>query len=132
MKYLKVLFLTLFVGLLAMAATAPRDKFAYGKRQAVTLSIESDSLVVVSPNNLTLTYATLAADTSFTVDVNVKNSIVGDRLILHVTADATNRAITWGENITAVNDSVLAGKTKLFEFIYNGSGFFQIAEMQVD
>lgn len=118
--------------ILLIAATSPPDKYQYGKRSAVTLTIEDDTLVTVVPNNLTFTYATLAVDSNVTVVANVDNSIVGDRFILHVTADESNRLITWGTNISAVNDSVVATKTKLFEFVYNGTGFYQIAESGVD
>ena len=89
-------------------------------------------MVTIEPNNLTFTYATLAIDTNVTVVADVDNSIVGDRILLHVTADASNRLIDWSTNITAINDSVVATKTKLFEFVYNGTGFYQVAESGVD
>ena len=117
---------------LLMATTPPPDKYQYGKRSAVTLTVEDDTLVTIEPNNLTFTYATLAIDTNVTVVADVDNSIVGDRILLHVTADASNRLISWSTNITAINDSVVATKTKLFEFVYNGTGFYQVAESGVD
>lgn len=117
---------------LLMATTPPPDKYQYGKRSSVTLTAEDDTMVTIEPNNLTFTYATLAIDTNVTVVADVDNSIVGDRILLHVTADASNRLIDWSTNITAINDSVVATKTKLFEFVYNGTGFYQVAESGVD
>lgn len=114
----------------AFAPPSTGDKYHYGSRSAVTL-ISADT-VTIAPNNLTLTYATLSADTNIVFDVNVDNSIVGDRIVLEVTADATTRQMTFNSNVTALADSVEATKTKLFEFVYNGTNYKEVAEMAVD
>lgn len=109
---------------------SPPDKYQYGNRSSVTLT--SADTIDISPNNLTFTYATLSIDTNVVVNVDVDESIIGDRIVLEVTADATNRHLTFNNNITAVADSVVATKTKLFEFVYNGTGYKEVAEMAVD
>jgi hypothetical protein len=116
--------------LLAIAATPPPDKYEYGTRGEVTLT--SADTVTVEPNNLTLTYATIALDTNVVINVDVDNSIVGDRIVFHATADATARTLTFGSNITGTDEEVAATKTELMEFIYNGTGFYQVAEAAVD
>ncbi len=114
----------------AFTPPATGSKYQYGYRKAVTIT--SDTVITIAPNNLTLTYATLSLDTNTTVGVNVGNSIIGDRIVLQVTADASNRHLTFGTNVAAIADSVVATKTKLFEFIYNGSEFKQVAESATD
>lgn len=106
------------------------DKYAYGFRKAVTLT--SSTAITVSPGNYTLTFAALAIDTAAAINATVTNSIVGDRIILKATADASNRTIDFTGNMVAVDDSVLATKTKVFEFIYDGTRFIQLSEIQID
>lgn len=133
MKNLKLIFgigLVLFLSALVAFTPPAGDKYAYGKRKAVTLTVADT--IEVAPNNLTLTYATLSLDTNVVVDVNVDNSIIGDMIFLEITADSTNRHLTFNDNVTAVADSVVATKTKLFCFVFNGTVFRQYTEEQVD
>ncbi len=106
------------------------DKYPFGERMGVVL-ISADT-VEVTPNNLTLTYAMMAMDTSAVINVDTDNSIAGDRIVLEFTADASNRVVKWNTNITAVTDSVLAEKTKLFEFVFNGNAFLEVSENQIN
>lgn len=132
-KKVAVTGLLLCLAMIAFQAFTPPavgSKYQYGYRKAVTLT--SDTVITVAPNNLTLTYATLSLDTNATVGVNVGNSIVGDRIILQVTADASNRHLIFGDNVAAITDSVVATKTKMFEFVYNGTEFKQVAESDTD
>jgi len=123
----------LLVGaMLFLAATPPPDKYQYGKRSTATLTATDDTLVSIAPNNLTFLYATLAADTNMTVVADVDNSVVGDRIVLQVTADASNRQLDFSTNLVAVDDSVVANKIKLFEFVFNGTYFYQVAENQAN
>ncbi|PTN08046.1 hypothetical protein C8N47_11186 [Mangrovibacterium marinum] len=110
--------------------TAPPDKYKYGNRSAVTLT--SADTVAVSPNNLTLTYATVAMDADIVFNVDVSNSPPGDRIILDLTADGTDRTATFGTNITGLAETISANKNELLEFIYNGTVFKEVAEMAVD
>ena len=120
-----------FVSLIAMQSfTSPPDKYQYGNRSAVTLT--SADTVAVSPNNLTLTYATVAMDTNIVFNVDVTNSIVGDRIVFDLTADGTDRTATFGTNITGLAETISANKNELLEFIYNGTVFKEVAEMAVD
>lgn len=135
MKALKILGALLFLVFTALlfqsADTASGDKYRYGFRESVTLTCADT--VEIEPNNLTLTYATMAADTNVVFNANADNSIVGDRVVLQITADTVStRQFTFNSNITALADSVESGKTKLFEFIYNGTAFYQVSELQVD
>lgn len=117
--------------MLATAFTPPPvDKYPYGNRQAVALT--SADTVEVLPNNLTLTYATMSMDTTVVVNVDVTNSIVGDRIVFDLTADASNRDIVFNTNITGITETITASKNELLEFIYNGTVFKEVAEMAVD
>ena len=106
------------------------NKYGYGFRKAVTLT--SDTLITISPQNMTLTFATLAMDTSVVMNAIITRSIIGDQIVLKATADGTNRMIDFTGNMIAVNDSVVANKTKVFQFIYDGSRFIQLSEIQTD
>lgn len=128
--FIRIMLLVIATAFIATAFTAPRDKWGFGFRKSVAL--ESATAVSIDPGNLTLTYATLSIDTNTVISATSARSIVGDRIFLEVTADSKNRRITWGDNLTALNDSVLATKTKVFEFVYTGAVFRQIAEMTYD
>jgi hypothetical protein len=101
------------------------DKYSYGKRKAFTLV--SGDTIDIAPNNITYSVCTLALDTSAVVDVDVDNSIIGDKILLVVTPDG-NRELTWGANITGNDGRVIDAQVKLFEFVYNGTEFKQVAE----
>lgn len=120
------------LALVAFQAFTPPagDKYPYGNRSAVTLA--SADTVTVTPNNLTLTYVTLSLDTNVVVNVDVSNSIVGDRIVLDLTADATDRTVTFNEHIKGVAETITATKNELIEFIYNGTEFKEVAAMAVD
>lgn len=109
-------------------APAVVNKYPYLYRRTVTLT--SGVAVVVSPENYTLTYATLPLDTSATITATTTKSVVGDRIILQITADATTRHVDFSTGFTAVDDSILANKIKVFEFVYSGSRFVQVSEIQ--
>ena len=133
MKNLKLFFavsLVLFLSALVAFTPPAGDKYPYGKRKAVTLTCADT--VDVAPGNLTLTWATIALDTSAVFNVDVGNSIIGDMLVIEARADSTTRAVTFGTNITAPADSVVATKTKVFQFLYNGTAFVGVAEMQIN
>ena len=117
------------VVLLAFVPTG-RDKYSFGHRTAETL-VCADT-VDVDPGNLTFTYASMAMDTNVVVNVSIDRSITGDMIVFEFTADSTTRQIDWNSNITALNDSVVALKTKLFQFVYNGSAFVQLSEQQIN
>lgn len=123
----------LFVGVLFIALQAfnpPPDKYGFGKRQAVELAYAAT--IDVSPNNLTLTYATLSLTGDCTLNVDVSNSVVGDRIVLDLTADASIRTVTFGTGMKGIAQAVAANKNELFEFIFNGTEFKGVAEMAVD
>lgn len=122
----------LMVGI-AIAWTPPEpppNKYAYGFRKAVTLTV--DDTITIAPDNYTLTVAALSADTNTVINTTVARSIIGDEIMLKVTADATNRLISFTGNVTAINDSVLANKTKVFSFRYDGAKFIQTGEVLIN
>lgn len=90
-----------------------------------TLSIDPAAYnVYVASSTLTGAVAYCNADDA--------DSEAGDILILKLTASGANRTINFNTNFTAVDDSVLSGKTKVWQFVYDGSNFIQTSEVQVD
>jgi hypothetical protein len=131
---MKAFFVFMILAFMAMSFApplpAPADKYPYGLRKAVTLT--SATAITIPTENLTLTLAALPIAHNATVTATVTKSVVGDRIILKVTADGTNRHLDFTGNLTAPDDSVVANKTKLFEFIYDGSKFVQLGELQIN
>lgn len=129
-KILTVIAIVMAIAALVAFTPSSSDSYSFGYRSTETL-VCADT-VEVSPDNLTLTYASMAMDTNVVVNVGIDHSLPGDMIVFEFTADASNRQIGWNSNITAVNDSVVATKTKLFQFIYNGTSFVQLSEQQIN
>ncbi len=129
-KFISVLALFVTVALLVAFTPATGDKYKFGNRSSVMLNC--DPVVAVNPGNLTLTYAVMAMDTNAVINVSTSKSILGDRITFECTALTRNRRITFNDNITAITDSVLTGKTKVFEFVFNGTDFVQASEIQIN
>ena len=121
-----------FIGLLDATADSPADKYKYGFKKAETVVITDTVKLELAPNNLSQLLASATIDTSVVVTVDVSNSIPNDLLILKLKADSTTRQVDFSTGFTAIDDSIVANKTKLFVFIYDGSKFLQIAESGVD
>lgn len=141
MKKLKrnglLLILMVAVMFVAMAVNAsqpdtPADKYKYGFKKAETVVITDTVKLELEPNNLSQLLASATIDTSVVVTVDVSNSIPNDLLILKLKADSTTRQVDFSTGFTAIDDSIVATKTKLFVFIYDGSKFLQIAESGID
>ncbi len=118
------------VALMSFTPSAPADKYPYGKRGTATITYAST--INVAPNNLTQLLATCTLTGNVIATVNKDNSIAGDILILKLSASSANRQVDFSTNFTAVDDSVVSGKTKVFEFIFDGTNFVQTGEIQVN
>lgn len=106
------------------------DKYVYGFRKSITLT--GSATITVTTDNTTLTYATLSIAQNAAVSATVANSIIGDMLFIQVTADGTNRVLTFMGNITATAYTVTASKTVLLGFVYNGSKYIGSTVLQVN
>lgn len=111
-------------------APAVVNKYAYGFRHAVALTYSTT--ITVAPDNYTLTYGTLSVTGAATITATETNSIVGDQIYLQVTADGTNRALTFTGGITAATYTVTANKTVLLGFVYSGSQWYGTSVLQVN
>jgi len=124
-----ITFFIVLTALLVSTQVEAQKKYAFGSRTGETLT--SAVAVSVTPA-ATLTVYTVSADTNITWSVDNSYAVIGDRLVLAISADASNRVMTFGTNITATTDSVLANKTKLFEYIYTGSTYHCLGKLQAD
>lgn len=106
------------------------NKWPYGYRQLITLT--GATTITVTTNNYTLTYATFSVAANTALTATVANSIVGDMIWLEVTADGTNRVLTFTGNITATAYTVTANKTVLLGFVFNGTKFIGASVLQVN
>ena len=131
-KILLAFVMLMAIGLGQSTTVQAQDKYDYGFRTAVDVPITDTVMVEIAPLNISQMLASVALDTSVTVNVNVANSIPNDWLILKLTADETNRHVTFGDNITAIADSVIATKTKTFAFVFDGTAFIQVGEIQIE
>lgn len=81
-----------------------------------------------------VTVATLAltGDTTINLDSESQPS-VGDQVTFKLTADATERDVTFGTSFTGPVNTVTISKTDVVTFIYDGTGFIQAgAAVQID
>lgn len=113
----------------ASLEVAAVDKFSYGYRKAVTLT--NAASITLDPSNTTLTYAIVSIAQATTINAINTKSVVGDVIYLQVTADGTNRVLTFTGNMVGVAYTVTASKQVLLEFIYNGSKFVNASVIQV-
>lgn len=130
---MKFIFLLCTLAFVAMSFTTPSpatpDKYPYGYRKAVTLT--NAASITIDPSNTTLTYAIVSVAQATTLNATVSKSMVGDVIYLQVTADGTNRELTFTGNMVGVAYTVTAGKQVLLEFIFNGSKFVNASVIQV-
>lgn len=106
-------------------------KFPFGKADVVSKGyaaiIDVDVLNMETIVNIgTLTGAT-------TLNLNVNHQVdPGANITVKITADGTNRTVTFGTGITAVAHTVTASKSFAYSFKYDGSKFIQTAVTQLN
>lgn len=128
-KFIVSLILVL-VATIAFTPRAEAQKYSFGDRTSVSLT--SATAIALAPAS-TMTVYTLEADTNvaFTISTSAK-SIIGDMVVLKLKALTLNRTFTFSGNIVVTSDTLTASKTKLFLFIYTGSKYEQLSEVQID
>lgn len=124
----KILLIVMLIGLFAAQSEAQKQ-YKFGTRTSVELS--SAVAVTITPVN-TLTVYTIEADTNVTFNAVVTKSVIGDRIIISATADASARTMSFGTSMNGANDTITATKTMTYEFIYTGSTFDIVSKLQSD
>jgi hypothetical protein len=122
----------LLIAILAISFAPPvsAEKYQYGTRHAVALT--NAAAITVDPAGNTLTYATVTIAQATTLNATVTKCRVGDIIYLQVTADGTNRVLTYTGNIVGVAYTVTASKTFVITLVYNGSKFYAAGVLQVN
>lgn len=105
------------------------EKYPFGYRKAVALT--NAASITIDPSNTTLTYASVSIAQATTLNALVTKSVVGDVIYLQVTADETNRVLTFTGNMLGVAYTVTASKQVLLEFVFNGIKFVNSSVIQV-
>ena len=128
-KFVKFLIIALLVTVCIQESQAQKN-YSFGSRTAVTLT--STTAIALTPVT-TLTVYQLEADTNitFTISSSAK-SIIGDMLILRIKALTSNRVMTFSGSIVGTADTITSAKTKTFIFMYTGSKYEQLSEVQID
>lgn len=123
--------MVIVIGLaLAFTVEAQTINYPFGAADYQTETISGDTAIYITCSNQ-WTLITAAIDTTVQIRVTASGLKTGALLFLKLTADATNRPITFPAGVTAAGETLTASKTKLWAFVYMG-GFFQFAENQVD
>ena len=128
---MKKLFIVLSFLVVAFAANAQR--YPFGAATSTTLTSATTIALAEITNDLTI--YTLATDTTTTIsaasiDDNLRS---GARLIFVLTESSANAdTVNWGTTLTGTYDALPSGKTKIVEFIYNGTTFYKVSTNQVD
>ena len=102
-------------------------KFAFGDRTGISLT--SALTISLSPP-ATMTIYTLTADTNVTFNATTTRAIIGDIVFFKVTAHTRNRIMVFGDNLNSLSDTITAGITKTYQFIYTGSDYDLIAPVK--
>lgn len=114
---------------------AGQAQLRYPFSNADTETLTSASTIALSEIYDNLTVFTCATDTNITVNASTLDSDlkVGARVVFILTESTANAdTITWGTNLTGLYDALPSGKTKIVEFIYNGTTFYKVASTQVN
>ena len=125
--------LFILISFLVVAFAANAQRYPFGAATETTLTSAATIALAEITNDLTV--YTCATDTNITVnaasvDDNLK---VGARLVFVFTESSSNAdTITWGTTLTGTTDALPSGKTRIVEFIYNGTTFYKLCATQVD
>lgn len=109
----------------AISPTGPQRLYAFEGRTVDTLS--SATAISLTPMH-TLTVFLLTADTNVTFTALTSHAIIGDCFILKVLGHTRNRTMTFSTNIYSVSDTITAGKTVMYEFMWTGDGYQLVAK----
>ena len=106
-------------------------KFPFGAADVIAADAAAAIAVTISNNKTLLTISQMAAagTLNLTIDKDVEK---GAELHVRVSADGTNRVLTFGTGMTAVAHTNTASKTFHHTFVYDGSKFVKVAEIQLD
>ena len=108
------------------------------KAQSVVFPFGPSSTVISSADSLTLDLGTIyntntmvtidssTLDAPLTVSIGTLNSVrTGSVLTVKARASSGDEIITWGTNMTGLNDTITATKQVVIPFIYDGTGFIK-------
>lgn len=89
------------------------------------------SLTITTLANAEETIVKVALTGALTLIAGTTNPLIGDKLILLLSADSTARAVTYstGFTTTSTTDTVAASKTGVSEFIYNGTTWDKVSSI---
>lgn len=108
----------------------PQRLYAFENRTAIALT--SGVAITLIPQH-TLTVYTLVADTNVTFSADTSHAIPGDMFVLKVKGNTRTRTMTFSTNLYSPTDSITAGKTVMYEFIWiPGYGYRLIAKAATD
>jgi len=125
--------LFILLTLVIFACNVQAQRYPFGNATETTLT--SDTTIALSEIKNNLIIYTCATDTNITInaatlDGNLKTGARAVFVFTESTADADT--ITWGTNLTGATDAIPSGKTRIVEFIYNGTTFYKLTATQVD
>jgi len=100
-------------------------RFPFGPASSAELSATGVQAIDVA-NDLTLVDGTIPATGDRTINLSIAEDLrIGARLVFSLKSTSTEKTI-FGDNITGVSITGVAGKTKTVEAVYNGTVFVLI------
>ena len=118
----------------ALTATAQVVRHPFGSATFSTLTVDNDTLYPAITNSLTyFTLSdTLVGNTVMYAEISSKIK-AGDKLYFRSLNSATARTLTFKSTyFKAPSITTTASKTRVYEFIYDGSVFVLIGNTQID
>lgn len=121
----------LAIGFLTVQAQTSAVKFPMGK--STILTSDGDTIAItLAPKNtvefVTITNKTM--DAALTVNVTTTGAQAGYILYIEVTADGSNRILTFGTGMTGTALTVTASKTFIIQAVFNGSKYVVVNTKQ--
>ena len=91
------------------------------------------SVTLTIKNQLTIANADSAMAAGMTINMSAQQGLkAGAMVFLRAASDGTARTITPGTGVTGTTEAGVISKTKVLEFVYNGSTFILINARQID
>lgn len=123
----------LAISVLALSVDA-QIRWPFGNYNSITGG-SNDTIDISSELERGLNYYDISNDTNVWINVTTTSDVwkTGDFLFIEAT-EATGDADTlnYGTNITGLLDAIPSGKTRIVQFIWNGTAWVKVSSVQID
>lgn len=106
-------------------------KWPFGAADVVAPDYAATVAVTITNTKTLLTIGQLTGACTLNITPSAEQA-VGDELHVRVSADGTNRVITWGTGMSGNAHTNTASKTFVHRFVYDGTNFVHTSVNQIN